>query len=61
MRFKTNLVNKIKRAETTYDNYSISPVIRQSLLHWGYEIVPGDLSQKRKVGKFERTENVPTT
>lgn len=42
-RFKNNLINKIKKAKTTYDDYSVSPVIRQSLQHWGYQITPNDL------------------
>ena len=39
-RFKSQLCNKISKANThIYDN-SISPVIRQTLLHWGVEITP---------------------
>lgn len=58
-RFKTNLINKIKRAEASYDNYTISPVIRQSLLHWGYEVVPEDLGKKRKLSSNESPKKVP--
>uniref|UniRef100_A0A069DM45 Putative cnidarian restricted protein n=1 Tax=Clytia hemisphaerica TaxID=252671 RepID=A0A069DM45_9CNID len=58
-RFKTNLVNKIKKADASYDNYTISPVIRQSLLHWGYQIVPQDLGGKRKPSEEESEKNVP--
>ena len=28
----------IKDAGSKYDDYSISPKIRQILLHWGYEL-----------------------
>lgn len=42
-RFKTQLVNKIKAAKTTHDDKKISPVIRQSLHHWAYEITPEDI------------------
>ena len=28
----------IKRANSKLDDYSISPKIRQVLLHWGYEL-----------------------
>ena len=28
----------IKDANSTFDDYSISPKIRQILLHWGYEL-----------------------
>ena len=37
-RFKGKLVKMIKDAGSKYDNYSISPKIRQILLHWGYEL-----------------------
>lgn len=42
-RFKNNLINQIKKAKTKHDDYSISPAIRQTLLHWGYEITKADL------------------
>ena len=28
---------------TTYYDYTVSPAIRQSLLHWEIEIIKGDL------------------
>ena len=33
----------IKDVNSRFDEYSISPKIRQILLHWGYELVEGDL------------------
>ena len=33
----------IKKAGSKYDDYSISPKIRQILLHWGYELKESDL------------------
>ena len=42
-KFNKNLVNKVKKAKTTYYDYTISPAIRQSLLHWEIEIIKGDL------------------
>ena len=42
-RFRRTLMNKIIKHNTTYNDYSISPVIRQVLLHWGYELTPKDL------------------
>ena len=33
----------IKDVNGRFDDYSISPVIRQVLLHWGYELVDDDL------------------
>ena len=38
-RFKGKLVKIIKDANGRFDDYSISPEIRQILLHWGYEFV----------------------
>ena len=32
----------IKNAGSTCDDYSISPKIRQILLHWGYELTKKD-------------------
>ena len=37
-RFRDKLVKMIKDAGTKFDDYSISPNIRQILLHWGYEL-----------------------
>jgi hypothetical protein len=42
-RWKKNLVNKIKKAGTSYDDESISPVIRQGLLQWAYVLVESDV------------------
>ena len=42
-RFKLNLIGKIKRAEASFDDAAISPVIRQGLLHWAYELTAADL------------------
>ena len=36
------LVKMIKDAGSKYDDYSISPKIRQILLHWGYELTEKD-------------------
>ena len=37
-RFRGKLVKMIKDAGSKFDDYSISPKIRQTLLHWGYEL-----------------------
>ena len=36
------LVMMIKDAGSKFDDYSISPKIRQILLHWGYELTEKD-------------------
>jgi hypothetical protein len=42
-RFKQRLINMIKKQDSTYDDISISPVIRQSMQHWGYQLTEDDL------------------
>ena len=42
-RFKSKLVEMIKDVVGKFDDYSISPKIRQILLHWGYELTGSDL------------------
>ena len=37
-RFRGKLVTMIRDAGGKLDDYSISPKIRQILLHWGYEL-----------------------
>ena len=41
-RFSGKLVKMIKDAGIKYDDYSISPKIRQILLHWDYELSEKD-------------------
>ena len=42
-RFRKRLINMIHKKKAKYNDYSVSPVIRQVLLHWGYEIENKDL------------------
>ena len=42
-RFKGKLIEMIKKAGSKFDDYSISPKIRQILLYWGYELTERDL------------------
>ena len=41
-RFKSVLVRMIKDKSAKFNDYSVSPKIRQILLHWGYELVESD-------------------
>ena len=41
-RFREKLVKMIRNAGSKFDDYSISPKIRQILLHWGYELTEKD-------------------
>ena len=41
-RFRGILVKMVKDAASKFDDYSISPKIRQILLHWVYELTEKD-------------------
>ena len=41
-RFRGKLVKMIRDANSKFDDYSISPKIRQILLQWGYELTEKD-------------------
>ncbi len=41
-RFRNQLIGKCSAAGKTFDDPSVSPVIRQSLQHWGYELTQAD-------------------
>lgn len=42
-RFRRNLINQILKKKTKYDDYEVSPKIRQTLQHWGYELQKSDV------------------
>ena len=41
-RFRGKLVKMIKDAGSKFDDYSVSPKIRQILVHWCYELTEKD-------------------
>jgi|AntAceMinimDraft_1070359.scaffolds.fasta_scaffold280613_1 hypothetical protein len=47
-RWKGNLCAKVAMAGTTFDDPSVSPVVRQTLLHWGYELTSVDYAASLK-------------
>jgi hypothetical protein len=47
-RFRRTLMNKIIKKQTTYNDISVSPVIRQVLLEWGYQLTRKDLDDYQK-------------
>eukprot|EP00611_Tribonema_gayanum_P027189 TRINITY_DN663_c0_g1_i5.p1 TRINITY_DN663_c0_g1~~TRINITY_DN663_c0_g1_i5.p1 ORF type:complete len:261 (-),score=62.59 TRINITY_DN663_c0_g1_i5:506-1288(-) len=47
-RWRIQLMNKVGRAGTSYDDKSISPVIRQVLQHWGYVLTERDYQMHKK-------------
>jgi len=47
-RFRRRLMNMLIKESKRFNDYTISPVIRQVLLHWGYELTSKDLSNYKK-------------
>merc|ERR1712127_420326 len=47
-RFRSQLCNKVIAAGTTAGDAKISPVIRQTLLHWGFEVTEDVLEKHKK-------------
>jgi len=41
-RFRNRLINMIKEKNTSFDDESVSPKIRQTLQHWGYVLTLND-------------------
>ena len=41
-RFRRQLINMILNKDTKYNDYKISPKIRQTLQHWGYSLTKAD-------------------
>ena len=50
-RWRIQLFNKINAKGTTVDDPSVSPVIRQTLLHWAYELSEADYDAWRREKK----------
>jgi len=42
-RWRLQLMNKIIKSRAKFDDAKVSPVVRQVLLHWGYELTSADL------------------
>jgi hypothetical protein len=43
-RWKTRLVNQVAQKNAAFNDQTISPVIRQNLLHWAYELTERDFN-----------------
>lgn len=43
-RFRRALINMINKKNSTYNDFTISPKIRQTLQHWGYKLKARDLN-----------------
>ena len=49
-RWKANLAHKVAASGKDVDDPTVSPVVRQTLLHWGYRLTLDDLNEgKRKL------------
>lgn len=44
-RFRKRLINECKKKKKKYNDYDVSPVIRQLLLQWGYELTLKDFNK----------------
>lgn len=42
-RFRRRLANMVRERRTRVDDPAVSPGIRQTLLHWAYQLQPGDI------------------
>jgi len=47
-RWKNNLISKIVKAGCAWDNYGVSPVVRQTLQHWAYRLTEKDFEKNKK-------------
>ena len=55
-RWKNNLIAKCDNAGASFDDRTVSPVVRQTLLHWGYSLTHSDfISYKKKIEKGATT------
>jgi len=44
-RFRKRLINMCKKQNKKYNDYSVSPVIRQGLQHWAYQLTKKDFNK----------------
>ena len=48
-RWKRNLINKIIDRNARFDDSIVSPVVRQTLLHWACEVTAEDVVRVAKM------------
>lgn len=51
-RFRNQLIGKLSRNSRPFNDHDISPVIRQTLQHWGYQLTETDAQQYLKKKKM---------
>ncbi|XP_051981687.1 uncharacterized protein zgc:113208 [Xyrauchen texanus] len=52
-RWRNNLITKVVRSGCAYDNHIVSPVVRQTLQHWGYKLTLDDYKEGAKRVKLK--------
>ncbi|XP_073716864.1 uncharacterized protein [Misgurnus anguillicaudatus] len=52
-RWRNNLITKVVRSGCAYDNFGVSPVVRQTLQHWGYRLTLEDYKEGAKKVKLK--------
>lgn len=52
-RWRNNLITKVVRSGCAYDNFGVSPVVRQTLQHWGYRLTKKDFDTYAKKVKVK--------
>ena len=50
-RWRNQLCGAVAKASGRHDDVAVSPVIRQTLLHWAYELSAADYDQWRAAKK----------
>eukprot|EP00466_Bigelowiella_natans_P019585 jgi/Bigna1/83907/fgenesh1_pg.118_\ len=51
-RWRNNLIGRCVRSNKAFDDYSVSPVVRQALMHWGYHLTERDANKYVKLKRF---------
>ena len=51
-RWRNNLISKCVRSGKNFDDFSVSPVVRQTLQHWGYILTHKDFAAYAKKVKL---------
>ena len=51
-RFRRRLMNEVIKKGKKYDDLMLGSVIRQVLLHWGYELTKKDFDEYKKTKKI---------
>lgn len=46
-RWRNNLISKVVRAGASFDDFKVSPAVRQTLQHWAYVLTSEDFNMKK--------------